>query len=323
MCIVHNTLRDAKTPCMERRTAAGNCQNYMKEKRIKRIKHFESFYDKSKEIFETLRDNDSRADIFEKEYMLCVCPGSRAGGQEKRIVEVFWGARLYEFETKEKSWKSLTETGVTLFIYRNDTGHITVSLSPAKTEYMQPIEDSITIYKWLDPKKLNDDKFLKSLWNDFIAYMEYTSLDGTPSFGQKLRISYLKNIRNLVIDKKWQPTKVSVFSKDVLKFVLTVGLSGFVFFIVSVLREPDENVIQKELETLNKNIEVIQKQLENGAKNGELILGASKSIDSLNIKLIELNESTINNNQEGQLKKIEKKLIRISGKLDKLRPKEK
>lgn len=75
-------------------------QQLMKEIRHQKIKDFEKFYDNCNVTFTKLRDGDKRAKIFENEYMLCICPGSRAGGNEKRIVEIFWGARAYEFETK-------------------------------------------------------------------------------------------------------------------------------------------------------------------------------------------------------------------------------
>lgn len=54
--------------------------------------------------------------------MLCVCPSSRNGGADKRVVEVFWGSKVFENETQGRHSKSLTEQGSTLFFYRNDTG---------------------------------------------------------------------------------------------------------------------------------------------------------------------------------------------------------
>src|SRR5690606_8544931 len=104
-----------------------------------------SFYDNCETKFNSLRDNDDRVVTFQREYMLSICPGSRVGGNEKRIVEVFWGARPYEFETKGNQWKSLKETGATLFFYRNDTGDVTISIYPAKTEFREPIESQITV----------------------------------------------------------------------------------------------------------------------------------------------------------------------------------
>ena len=110
------------------------------------------FYDSCETIFNKLRVSDKRAEIFQNEYMLCICPGSRAGKNEKRVVEVFWGARPYEFETKGRQFETLTETGATLFLYRNDTGNVTISLYPAKTKFRQPIESQIALHEWINPK---------------------------------------------------------------------------------------------------------------------------------------------------------------------------
>src|SRR5690606_38982747 len=183
----------------------------MKEIRLKKIEAFDNFFDNCDSIFGKLRDEDKRVEKFEREYMLRVCPGSRAGGSEKRIVEVFWGFRPYEFSTQGKNWKSLVEYGSTLFFYRNDTGDITITLYPAKTDFRKPTEDHIVLHEWFDPRKLNNHNFIKSLWNDFIAYMEVTSLDGKPDRIQKIRILYLRNFKPLVIESKWRETKFSVF----------------------------------------------------------------------------------------------------------------
>lgn len=241
----------------------------MKEKRLRKIKDFENFYDHCDAIFTNLRDNDKRVQIFESEYMLSICPGSRAGGNEKRIIEIFWGARPYEFETNGNQWKSLKETGATLLFYRNDTGDITISLYPAKTEYREPIEDHIALYGWLDPKKLNSEDFINSLWNDFIAYMECTSLDGKPTYFQKLRVDYLRFFKHLVVDKNWMPTKFSKFSLDILKWVLTVGFSGAILFAVSYLTQPKITETEIQLKELNKKIEIISKQITNKSINNK------------------------------------------------------
>jgi len=140
--------------------------------------------------------------------------------------------------------------------------YITISIYPAYTEYRKPIETSITIYSWLDPKKLNNRNFINSLWNDFMSYMEYTSLDGKPTFKQKLRISYLRNLKHLTIGSNWFPTKSSIFCKDILKYVLTVGLSGFIFYIAILIKRPKETKAEILLENTNKKIDKISIQLD-------------------------------------------------------------
>ena len=233
----------------------------MKDKRLQKIKYFEFFYDNSKTVFTDLGVSNKRVEFFQNEYMLCICPGSRAGGNEKRIVEIFWGARPYEFETKGKNWKSLTETGATLFFYRNDTGDVTVSLYPAKTDFRKPIEDYITLHEWLDPKRLNDKNFIQSLWNDFVAYMESTSLDGKPTFSQQFRVWYLRHFKHLVINQKWEPkTKFATFYQDTLKWIFTVVVSGILINVAStILTETTETEIL--LKDVNKNLKTISNQI--------------------------------------------------------------
>lgn len=255
----------------------------MKAKRIQKIKNFESFYDNCIAIFTELRDNDDRAKIFQKEYMLNICPGSRIGGEEKRIIEVFWGARAYDFETKGNNWRSLSETGTTLFFYRNDTGDITISLYPAKTENRQPVENYIALYEWLDPRKLNDKTFVESLWKDFMAYMECTSLDGKPTYKQTLRISYLRNFKHLVVKNTWQPRKATKFATVIFQWVLTVGLSGIIIFFVTVWSRPDSTEEELQLIKINKNLEDISNRLMIFEETKKDIESISSALDSLKI----------------------------------------
>lgn len=257
----------------------------MKEKRLQKIKDFEKFYDNSESVFTKLRENDKRVEVFQNEHMLCICPGSRAGGDEKRIVEVFWGARPYEFETKGRNWKSLSETGATLFFYRNDTGDVTISLYPAKTEFRQPIEDYIVLHEWVDPKKLNDHKFIESLWDDFIAYMEKTSLDGKPTFYQSLRIWYLRQFKHLVIKQTWTPTKFSKFIERVLKIATTVLFSGAVLiYLINVTTKPSTTETEILLREVNKNLETVSSQLDSIHKSNSDIKTISTTTDSIALK---------------------------------------
>lgn len=254
----------------------------MKEKRLQKIKDFEKFYDDSISIFTELRDKDKRVEIFQNEHMLCICPGSRAGGNEKRIIEVFWGARPYEYETKGNGWKSLTETGVTLFFYRNDTGDVTISLYPAKTEFRKPIEDYIALHEWVNPKRLNDKVFIRSLWEDFVAYMESTSLDGKPNYAQKLRIWYLRNFKHLVIKQTWMPTKFSGFIERILKIATTVIFSGAVLiYVINTMTKPSMTETEIQLREVNKQLETLSTKLDRIIKDNEDTKIIQAKIDSV------------------------------------------
>ncbi|WP_398452189.1 hypothetical protein AB3466_14035 [Sphingobacterium thalpophilum] len=235
----------------------------MKEIRIQKINDFIKFSDSSEDIFKKFRDNDNQAEKFERDYMLTICPKGRGPHNNNRIVEIFWGARPYENQSTGKTWRSLVETGATLYFYRNDSGDVTVYLYPAKTENIQPIESLICLYRFLDPKELNKETFLKKLWDDFIAYMEVTSLDGNPTRRQRSRIYYLRNFKHLVIDKKWQNRRASDFLKDVLKWTFTVALSGIGIFFFALMNDSDKNFKESlvEIKKLNAAAENIELQL--------------------------------------------------------------
>lgn len=233
----------------------------MKRTRYDRRADFDKFYKNSPEVFQTICKNDSSAQMFCNEYMLNICPGSRSGGRDKTIIEVFWGFRLYDVECNGHKMKSKTETGATLCFYMTDTEHVMISLYPAYTEKIRPIEDSICLYNLLDPKYLNNHRFIKSLWNDFMAYMQYTSLDGTPSLCQKFRVGYLRLVKHLVIENKWQSTRLHNGCMEIVKYTLTVGLSGCLLFLVTFFMQTNETQIVDQLQQVNSNIEKLIEKL--------------------------------------------------------------
>ena len=51
--------------------------------REQKIKAFETFYDTAEATFNRIGINDPAAKFYHDYYMLNLCPGSRAGGQEK------------------------------------------------------------------------------------------------------------------------------------------------------------------------------------------------------------------------------------------------
>jgi len=260
----------------------------MARTRQDRRNDFDEFFTTAVTTFTEFRDNDRHAEKFQNIYMLNICPGSRAGGTNNRIVEVFWGNRPFETITQGRSWKALTEFGATLLYERDDNGFVIISIYPAYTDSRKQLESIITLEIWLDPIKLKDKSFLKKNWNDLMAYMECTSLDGNPTFFQRQRISYLRTFKNLVIDNKWIPTRFSVFTKEVLKYVLTVGLSGFIIYLVTLLNQPMNEKTEKQLEKVNKNLEKVSTQLDKISESNSDIRIITITMDSINIQTKEI-----------------------------------
>ncbi|WP_064198646.1 MULTISPECIES: hypothetical protein [Emticicia] len=64
----------------------------MARTRQDRRNDFDEFFRTAVATFTEFRDNDPRAEKFQNIYMLNICPGSRAGETNNRVVEVFWVA---------------------------------------------------------------------------------------------------------------------------------------------------------------------------------------------------------------------------------------
>lgn len=260
----------------------------MARTRQDRRNDFDEFFRTAVATFTEFRDNDPRAEKFQNIYMLNICPGSRAGGTNNRVVEVFWGSRPFETITQGRNWTALTEYGATLLYERDDSGFVIVSIYPANTDNRKPIESSITLDIWLDPIKLKDKSFLKKHWNDLMAYMESTSLDGNPTFLQRQRVSYLRTFKNLVVDNKWTPTKFSVFVREVFKWVLTVGLSGIIIYVLTQLTQPKTTETEIQLKEVNRNLETVSKQLDKISEGKSDLKNISITTDSIDVKTKEI-----------------------------------
>lgn len=93
------------------------------KERKKRFDDFETFYGKAKDFFYHYKTSGERERFYEALYNLAVCPGSRMGGRESRVVEFFWGNRLFD-KTEglsgdlRRQVKFESETGATMFFSR-------------------------------------------------------------------------------------------------------------------------------------------------------------------------------------------------------------
>lgn len=209
------------------------------KKRNKRFEDFETFYNQAKDIFEPYRLKGEREKYYQNLYMLCVCPGSRAGGCESRIVEFFWGKRIFDKDESlsadgRRSLHFLAETGATMLFFKNDDGYVSIQMFPAHTDQRHSTEDFIFFEKRVNPSRLLQKSFQISCWSAFMAYMEVTSLDGDPTLWQKLKVWYYRNFKYVIIDNKELPLRYVSFLQKVGTWVLTIGCSGLVIFLLQL-----------------------------------------------------------------------------------------
>lgn len=250
--------------------------NSMHEQKFDEIKKledvFREFYNNAKDFFCKLQKSDPLSLFFNDRCDLQVCPGCRAGGDDPNVVEVFWGSHPVKRIEKKNGLKLLTEDGVTMLFHLLPNGHVTITLYPAKTEVMRPLEDCIMLHRFIKATWLLKEKNQKSLWRDFMAYTECTSLIGTPSFWQKLRISWLKYSRPLCVEGIQQPIKGLQHLQKIVTFALTVGLSGFLLVAVQQWHKEEDKDYSSLIRQTNQSIDNVQKE------QGELL----KEIQSIN-----------------------------------------
>lgn len=263
--------------------------------RNERIKDFDNFRDNAKDIFEAFAEKDSSNERLHNLFSLGICPGGRDGGRNKKVVEVFYGNRPISETTQVNSnFQSITrlETahGATLAYFRTDDGHVICNLYPAKSENQKPFEETILLDYIKSPSALT--KKAKSHRNMFISYMQATCIDGEPSFIQTLRVFYLKNFKQCVVNKTLQDKKVTKLFKEISKYVLTIGLSGFLILVFTLFKEDiDDRKIQSKYKELTTTIEKINNASSEISSN-------SKSIKESLQKMMDLQNQNNKNIQQ-------------------------
>ncbi len=239
---------------------------------------FREFYNKSKEIFNGLQEADPSSWVFKGRCMLQVCPGSRAGGNNPDVVDVFWGAQPVKRIDKRNGFELLTEDGVTMLFNLLPDGHVSITLYPAKTKVMRPIEDCVLLHRFCKATWLLKERNQKALWRDFMAYTECTSLIGTPTIWQRLRMFWVKYSRPVCIDGVQQPIRGLQHLRRVVTFALTVGLSGFLLVGVQQCHKEEPKDYSPLIEKTNTTIEGVQKTQSEILKETQSV---NANIDSL------------------------------------------
>lgn len=207
---------------------------HMNSKRIERYKAFKKFSENCQILYQDISLSKKNTRDLKAYYNLCVCPGGRIGGSNDRLLEIFYGQRPFDTQRYDPfdraKLKVLVEYGALLQYNLMDNGKIIVVLYPAKTDHYSPIEDAILISNSLDPNNIYN--VYKAHFEFLNAYMRYTSLDGEPSKIDLLRVYWLLLTKPFIIKGEIQKSRFLIGSVNIIKFALTVGLSGFLLYII-------------------------------------------------------------------------------------------
>ncbi len=223
-----------------------------------RVGDFTTFFGDAVRRFTALQNRDTRAQTLAQIYSLHITPGSRAGGQNHRVVEVFFGSRQIDAFGGVNAWSAVTEFGASLIFERDDNGEVVVMLYPAHSDNRRPKETCIVLRRSVDPSKLLDDSFLTCLWDRFMAYMEVTCLEGAPSRSQAVTVFWLRYSRPLLINSITVPATLIHHAREVPKYVLTIGVSGFLFHFFSP--DPTRGTIE-ELQNISGKLDTVAQRI--------------------------------------------------------------
>ena len=205
-------------------------------------KQFDVFADNAQVIFDELLKTDVRATDLSKRYSFYAVKGGAMGGVDKRLVEVFFGARPFDHVTvlgaegggfSSPRTTFMSERGACLRYERTDSGSVVCTLHPAETNNLKQVEEFIFYEVIRNPAILNSKKVVSRHWRAFISYMECTNIDSSSTFSDRVRVGWLRFTRQLSIGAKLQRSRLHAAAERIAGYVLTVGLSGFLLAIVN------------------------------------------------------------------------------------------
>jgi hypothetical protein len=105
--------------------------------RLEKYDMFKQFFETAGERFNEINANYKPHYELRNSYGFYIAPGSRMGGQDTTVVDVFFGHRPYRSAKKIEGMQITTQVevanGTSLFYYQVDNGDILVEITPAYT----------------------------------------------------------------------------------------------------------------------------------------------------------------------------------------------
>lgn len=254
--------------CQELKTShiMSTLKNETIKKRILRYDWFDEFVEGSEQYFREQSNKNSKSQRFEDYYSLNVWP--QRYGSHYTHIQIGWGNRAIDTNHTSTGFTTKVESGAILTISRMETGHISIFLYGAKTDNRRPIEDAIVLKSCISPKKLLKSSFKQELWNNLLAYMECTSLDGNPNKCQSIRVFMLRQLKSMVVDGKNMSSQFSRGLQKTIFYVLNIGFSGCLLFGIQRACDSTSNLdnITNRIDSLRYDIHENTKTLQNACK---------------------------------------------------------
>lgn len=182
---------------------------------------FNEFFKSAKNTFDKLCNNDEQGEKLKDIYDLHILPRQN----DNTFIRVFWGNRAYS-NSAIRGLRMKIESGCQLGFQKLPSGKTYIYMFPGKLDDSTLYINGVLLFKNVDSNKLLNEKFIKSCWDDFMAYTLCHSLDGEPSKCQYLRNFCIVHFYKKIKDGEELNSDFTNLFKYVSKWVLTVGLSG-------------------------------------------------------------------------------------------------
>jgi hypothetical protein len=275
--------------------------------RLEKYNIFKQFFETSKECFTEFNVKHEPHRDLRNSHGFYVFPGSRNGRQDKTVVDICFGHRPHRTYTKIENGQiyNIADVayGSSLIYQQIDTGDILVILYPAYTKKQKAKEAFIIIDNIKNTKKLLEHKYIFKHYKYLVCYLAVTSIECNSKLIDRMKINFLR------MTKQYQDNnnvahlpKIKKYVKNVIMFLLTVGLSGFMLTVFTCIANRNKSREQEiKIETIMEKQNEIINALDtlNIRNNEELFEGE-------NDQLMELKDNLIIEKQDGIILDAEK-----------------
>jgi hypothetical protein len=212
--------------------------NRRSNRRLERYADCRLFVDLAVPWFWEIAKQDPRHEFLASTYGFYVVPGGLEGAGSRQLLEVSYGQRPVEqiAGTQSRSDQNTglpvprrrfaTEAGACLRYQKTDHGTVLCLLEPARSQGFERPESLIVLAHIKEPRSLTGKPILERHWRSLISYFEFSSIDGAPGLSDRIRVSWLLFTKPLVIDGKAQQPRIIQVGGQILKWVITIGLSA-------------------------------------------------------------------------------------------------
>ena len=197
------------------------------DRRLEKYALCKIFVDLAADWFPAIAKRDPRHALLADTYDFYVTPGDREGGDGSRLLDVSYVPRPIEPVAEMSPPRTcVTEAGASLSYRRTGRGAVLCLLEPARSHGFERPEGAIVLAHIRQPRVLTGKSIIERHWRSLISYFEFSSIGGDPALSDQLRVWWLLFTRPLVIDGKIQPPRIVQVGGQMLKWVVTIGLSG-------------------------------------------------------------------------------------------------